>query len=97
VKLLLETSRVDVNSEDSSGQTPLSWAALHGHDAVVKPALPPRLLKPAGQPNDQGGATNTNVCDNYNHGVTPRRWNEVQPLWSVCNSMSVTMLHRVQQ
>jgi ankyrin repeat protein len=36
VKLLLEQDDVAANSTDSSGQTPLSWAAGEGHEAVVK-------------------------------------------------------------
>ena len=35
MKLLLEKG-VDVESEDGFGQTPLSWAAANGHEAVVK-------------------------------------------------------------
>ena len=29
-------SRYDLDSKDSNGQTPLSWAAKSGHKAVVK-------------------------------------------------------------
>ena len=36
VKLLLGTGKVDVDSKDARGQTPLSWAAQEGHEAVVK-------------------------------------------------------------
>ena len=37
VKLLLETSKVNVNSKDDmDGRTPLSWAARNGHEVVVK-------------------------------------------------------------
>ena len=36
VKLLLDTGKVDINSEDNSNQTPLSWAAREGHKTVVK-------------------------------------------------------------
>ena len=37
VRLLLVEDRVDPNSEDSGhGQTPLSWAAVNGHEGVVK-------------------------------------------------------------
>ena len=37
VKQLLETGKVDVNSKEiMSGQTPLSWAAMNGHEDVVK-------------------------------------------------------------
>jgi ankyrin repeat protein len=35
VKLLLEKA-VDVDSKDSYGRTPLSWAAQNGHEGVVK-------------------------------------------------------------
>ena len=36
VKLLIETGKVDVDSKDNHNQTPLSWAAKRGHEAVVK-------------------------------------------------------------
>jgi ankyrin repeat protein len=36
VKLLLATDRVDPDSKDSNGRTPLWWAAGNGHEAVVK-------------------------------------------------------------
>ncbi len=39
VKILLDTRKVDVNSKDSDGQTPLWWAALNGQDGVVKVLL----------------------------------------------------------
>ncbi|RYP41635.1 hypothetical protein DL767_000840 [Monosporascus sp. MG133] len=39
VKLLLNTGKVDVNSEDINGRTPLSWAAEIGHADVVKQLL----------------------------------------------------------
>lgn len=35
-KLLLDTGKIDVDSKDSCGQTPLRWAAYGGHEAVVK-------------------------------------------------------------
>jgi ankyrin repeat protein len=39
VKLLLDKEGVDPDSKDSSGKTPLSWAAEKGHEAVVKMLL----------------------------------------------------------
>ncbi|KAL8310334.1 hypothetical protein RB597_010258 [Gaeumannomyces tritici] len=36
VKLLLATGKVDANSKDEDGRTPLSWAAQNGHTAVAK-------------------------------------------------------------
>ena len=36
VKLLINAGKVDINSKDRYGQTPLSWAAEGGHEAVVK-------------------------------------------------------------
>jgi hypothetical protein len=36
LKLLIETSKVEVGSKDSGGKTPLSYAAQNGHEAVVK-------------------------------------------------------------
>jgi ankyrin repeat protein len=36
VKLLLWTGKVNVNSKDNDGRTPLSIAAYNGHEAVVK-------------------------------------------------------------
>jgi ankyrin repeat protein len=32
----METGKADVDSRDNDGQTPLSWAARNGHEAVVK-------------------------------------------------------------
>jgi ankyrin repeat protein len=34
--ILLKNDKVDFNVEDSSGLTPLLWAAEYDHDAVVK-------------------------------------------------------------
>ncbi|KAI9860058.1 MAG: hypothetical protein M1813_006406 [Trichoglossum hirsutum] len=36
IKLLFESAKVDVDSKDTYGRTPLSWAAGNGHEAVVK-------------------------------------------------------------
>jgi ankyrin repeat protein len=36
VKLLVQAGKVDVNSKDNDGRTPLSLAAREGHEAVVK-------------------------------------------------------------
>ncbi|KAL8296144.1 hypothetical protein RB600_001571 [Gaeumannomyces tritici] len=36
VKLLLDTGKVDADSKDNNGRTPLWWAAADGHEAVVK-------------------------------------------------------------
>ncbi len=36
VKALLATGKVEVDSKDGDGWTPLSWAAAHGHEGVVK-------------------------------------------------------------
>ncbi|EJP61221.1 Ankyrin repeat-containing protein [Beauveria bassiana ARSEF 2860] len=37
--LLLDTDRIDIDTRDNNGQTPLSWAAENGHEAVVKMLL----------------------------------------------------------
>jgi ankyrin repeat protein len=34
--MLLLEGKADAESKDSYGQTPLSWPAANGHDAVVK-------------------------------------------------------------
>jgi ankyrin repeat protein len=55
VKLLLETSKAEVNSKDRiDNRTPLSWAAEKGHKAVVK------LLLETGKAevNSKGGNDN---------------------------------------
>jgi hypothetical protein len=36
LKLLLATGKADVDSKDGGGRTPLLWAAVGGHKAVVK-------------------------------------------------------------
>jgi ankyrin repeat protein len=43
IKLLLESGKVDVNSTDKNGQTPLSYAAKEGHNTVVKLLQPPPM------------------------------------------------------
>ncbi|KAF2228503.1 hypothetical protein EV356DRAFT_416953, partial [Viridothelium virens] len=35
-KLLLQADKVDVDSKDSIGRTPLSWAAEFGHKTMIK-------------------------------------------------------------
>ncbi|KAH8732700.1 hypothetical protein GQ44DRAFT_601972, partial [Phaeosphaeriaceae sp. PMI808] len=37
--ILEDTGKVDINSKNQYGQTPLWWAALNGHEAVVKMLL----------------------------------------------------------
>ena len=36
MQLLVERDDVDINAKDNSGQTPLSLAAVYGHEAVVQ-------------------------------------------------------------
>ena len=36
VKLLVDTGKVNVDSKDGAGRTPLSWAAAEGHEVMVK-------------------------------------------------------------
>ena len=36
VRLLIGTGKIDVNTKDAKGQTPLSWAAKSGHEAGVQ-------------------------------------------------------------
>ncbi|KAI9776691.1 MAG: hypothetical protein M1839_009418 [Geoglossum umbratile] len=55
VKLLLETSKVNVDSKDSGGRTPLSWAAGRGHEVVVKLLL--ETGKAGVDSKDSGGRT----------------------------------------
>ena len=45
VELLLEKG-ADVESKDTEGQTPLSWAAKNGHEAVVNVLLEKGAEKP---------------------------------------------------
>ena len=59
VKLLLDTGKVNVDSKDGSGRTPLSWAAENGHEAVVK------LLLDTGK---------VEVNSEDVHGRTPLSW-----------------------
>jgi len=59
VKLLLKTGKVDVDSKDMYGQTPLWWAARNGHEAVVK------LLLETGK---------VDVDSKDKEGQTPLRW-----------------------
>ncbi|OAL43444.1 ankyrin [Pyrenochaeta sp. DS3sAY3a] len=36
VRLLLTTDMVEADSKDCNGVTPLSWAAMYGHEAIIK-------------------------------------------------------------
>jgi ankyrin repeat protein len=36
LRLLVARADVDANSKDTNEQTPLSWAAVNGHEAVVR-------------------------------------------------------------
>ena len=36
VRLLLDTGKADIDSKGGSGRTSLSWAAMRGHEAVVR-------------------------------------------------------------
>jgi ankyrin repeat protein len=58
VKLLLHTGNVDADSKNNDGQTPLSWAARNGHEAIIK------LLLNTG---------NVNADSKDNDGRTPLR------------------------
>ncbi|KAH8693478.1 ankyrin repeat-containing domain protein, partial [Phaeosphaeriaceae sp. PMI808] len=51
--------KVDMNSKDNNGQTPLSWAAMKGHEAVVKLLL-------------ETGKVDVDLKDN--DGCTPLSW-----------------------
>jgi ankyrin repeat protein len=57
VKLLLETGKVDVDSKDKSGRTPLSWAAEGGHLAVVERLLQEKAEVNATAAEYDGGRT----------------------------------------
>ncbi|KAL8299133.1 hypothetical protein RB593_009145 [Gaeumannomyces tritici] len=59
VKLLLATDKVDADSKDNNGRTPLSWAAANGHEAVVKLLL---------------GTGKVDVDSKDNNGQTPLSW-----------------------
>jgi ankyrin repeat protein len=58
-KLLLETGKVEADSKDSFGQTPLSRAAENGHEAIVKLLL-------------ETGKVEADSKNNYGH--TPLLW-----------------------
>lgn len=53
IRLLLNTGKVDADSKDGDGQTPLLWASQNGHEVVVKPLL-------------DIGKINANFKDRYN-------------------------------
>ena len=44
VKLLVDTGKIDVNSTDSSGRTPLSCAAADGHETIMKLLLDTEMV-----------------------------------------------------
>jgi len=60
VKLLLKTGKVDVDSKNNNGRTPLSWAAENGHEAVVKLLL-------------ETGKVDVDSKNDY-YGRTPLSW-----------------------
>ena len=35
-RLLLGRADVEINSKDTNGRTPLSWAAANGHEVIVR-------------------------------------------------------------
>jgi hypothetical protein len=56
-------NRHDLDSKDSDGQTPLSWAAGNGHEAIVK-----LLLEKGANPNSKG--IGQNYFDNIHGGTS---------------------------
>jgi hypothetical protein len=55
VKLLLETGKVEADSKDEDGRTPLSWAASNGREAIVKLLL--KTGKVEADSKDEDGRT----------------------------------------
>ena len=52
MKLQLDVEGVDVDSKDSSGQTPLSWAIRKGYEAIVKLLLIVKGINPKSKERD---------------------------------------------
>jgi len=52
-KLLLNTGKVDANSEDENGRNPISWASENGHEAIVKLLLDWQVNMNFGDRGDQ--------------------------------------------
>ena len=52
-QVLLERDEVNLNKRDNYGRTPLCYAALHGHTAVVKLLLGHDVVNP-GKPHTLG-------------------------------------------
>jgi hypothetical protein len=67
IKLLFDTGKVDADSKDEGGRTPLFLAAQNGHEAVVK------LLFDTGKVDadskDEGGRTPLRAADNGHEAV----------------------------
>ena len=53
--MLLDKEGVDPNVKDTGGQTPLSWAAGNGHEAVVKVLLDREGINPNSKDTEWGG------------------------------------------
>jgi ankyrin repeat protein len=53
VQALLETSKVDLNTKDRTGQTPLSWTSAGGHERVAQTLLATGKVDPGAK--DHGG------------------------------------------
>ncbi|KAH0536219.1 hypothetical protein FGG08_006886, partial [Glutinoglossum americanum] len=67
IKLLFESPEVDVDSKDTYGLTPLSWAAARGHEAVVKLLL--ETGKVGAESRDGSGQTPLSLAAEGGHEV----------------------------
>ena len=68
VKALLATDKVNPDSKDSKGQTPLSWAARNGHDATVQLLLATEKVDPDSR--DTYGRTPLSWAAEKGHNIT---------------------------
>ena len=66
---LLKMNRWDVNQRDSLGMTPLIWAAVYGHEEVVRLLLQKRFIQPDHQDANYGRTALSWAAGNGHEGV----------------------------
>lgn len=69
MRLLLGHQDIDFNTPDNDGRRPISWAAQHGHEAVVKLLLGPEDVDPD-RPDEYGQTPISPAAKSGQEGAT---------------------------